>query len=467
MNNRGERLAKNTIIIALGNVGSKVLQVILVPFYTRVMSSEEFGTVDLLQAIVALLLPISVLSIFEAVFRMAMDKKYDKEKVLYNGLIISIIGSTVLCLVAIPFAMFLNKTYVWLVVINTIAVAFWTLFSRYVKAVGKTMLFAVNNIVLTAVILLLNILFLVVFHLGIFGYMLAYIFANIIATIMLVIYIKNDIKICKREINKLLLKEMIVYSVPLVLNGICWWLSNFTDRVMITNILGPSANGLYAAASKMPHLVSVFAMIFFQAWEISANEEIESRDKTEFYSRIYSGVICFAFISGATLILLCRPLTKIMLGEEYYSSWQIMPWLVISAVAFSLSAFFVSLYTACKKTKMAFFTNLICVIVNVCLNFFLIIRIGTIGAAMATAAAYIVLWIVRVYDTRTIMRLDCKIIKTVISFALLIVGSVVVSRFESWLSYFICLVIVLVMAIINWNQLMDIAIFFVSRIRKK
>lgn len=466
MNNRSEKLAKNTAIITLGNIGSKILQIILVPFYTRVMRDDEFGTADLLQAIVALLLPIAMLSIFEAVFRMAMDKNYDKIKILTNGLLVTMLGSGVLCVASVPFCFFFDKNYVCLVVLNTIAVAFWTLFSRYTKAVGKTMLFAVNNIVLTSMVLLFSITFLVVLHLGIIGYMMAYVLANFVASLMLAVYLKNDIKIFKFAFNKKLLKEMIVYSFPLVLNGICWWLSNFTDRVMITNMIGVSANGIYAAASKIPHLISVFAMIFFQAWEISANEEFDSRDKTEFYSRIYAGVLCLVFTSGATLILLCRPLTQIVLGEQYFSSWKIMPWLVISAVAFSLSAFFVSIYTACKKTKMAFITNLICVIVNIFLNYYLIIKTGTVGAAIATASAYIILWVVRVYDTRKIMKLNSQVIRTAVSYILLIAGSVVITRVESWLSYLICALIVIVMVVLYWVQFKDITVFVLSRIRK-
>ena len=69
MSSRNENLIKNVILFAIGNIGSKLLQIILVPLYTRVMSSAEYGTVDIMQAIVSLLIPIFCFTIYEAVFR--------------------------------------------------------------------------------------------------------------------------------------------------------------------------------------------------------------------------------------------------------------------------------------------------------------------------------------------------------------------------------------------------------------
>ena len=78
MADRKMNLAKNTAMFALGNLGSKLLQIFLVPYYTRAMSESEFGTADVLQAVVALLLPVLSLTIYDAVFRYAMENDYNK-----------------------------------------------------------------------------------------------------------------------------------------------------------------------------------------------------------------------------------------------------------------------------------------------------------------------------------------------------------------------------------------------------
>lgn len=469
MSTRGEKLVKNASVITLGNIGSKLLQFLLVPFYARVMNSEEFGTVDILQSIVSLVLPIVSLSVFEAVFRFSMEKKYDKDKVISNGLYVTVIGCCILCICSVPAVFFIDATYVWLVLLNTIAVAYWTLFSQYTKAIGRTVLFSINSVILTCLVLFFSILFLYFFKLGIYGYMMAYIIANLIATIILIPCLRKDYNYKAEFINHALLTEMLVFSIPLVLNGICWWLSNFTDRVMITLMLGTSVNGLYAASSKIPHLISVMALVFLQAWQISANEEYDSYDKADFYGTIYEGILGSVFFIASVIILLCKPLTSIVLGQEFYSSWKNMPVLVIAAVAFSLSAFFISIYTACKKTKMAFYTNLICVIVNLICNYFFIKMHGALGAAVATALAYIVLWIVRVYDVKRIISINCHVGKTIVSYFMLIASSILVIFFDSWLTYLFCSLVVFVLVLIYRLELKNIIAFifrFVLKYRK-
>ena len=79
MANREEKLAKNTLVFALGSLGSKMIQIILVPFYTRVLSSVQYGTADVLQAMVSFLIPFAGLAIYESVFRYAMDEECDKQ----------------------------------------------------------------------------------------------------------------------------------------------------------------------------------------------------------------------------------------------------------------------------------------------------------------------------------------------------------------------------------------------------
>lgn len=439
METRETHLIKNTLIFALGNFGSKVLQIILVPFYTRVLTSSEYGVVDILQALVALLLPIISVAIYEAVFRYAMDKEYDKYAVLSVGISINAIGNLIMVLLGIGFMQIFDPTYVWLVIINTSMVALWTLFSQYTKAIGKSLLYSVNNIVLTAAVLIFNILFLTIFRWGIEGYMLGYILANFVATVMLIIALKKDIRVDFKSIERKLVIEMLIFSIPLVLNGICWWLSNFTDRMMITSMLGSSENGLYAASSKIPHLVSVVVTVFCQAWQISANEEFDSEDRSSFYSKIYNELSGYVFIMASFLIIFCRPLNIVILGKNYYTAWVIMPVLTLASTFFAFAAFLLSIYSANKSTTMAFVTNLICVVVNVVLNYLFILKWKTVGAAIATAVAYAILWMIRIIDTKRILAINYDFRNILIATAIVVVQAVLVCMDRDYvITYLLC-----------------------------
>ncbi|MBR2375944.1 MAG: polysaccharide biosynthesis C-terminal domain-containing protein [Clostridia bacterium] len=460
MAERETTLAKNTAIIAIGSFASKLLQIVLVPFYTRVLTSGEFGTVDLLQAIVALLHPIICLSIHEGVFRYAMEKDRDKSAVLSFGVLVTLLGTALMCVGALAFSYFLDPVFVWLVVANTAINALWTLLLQYAKAIGRTGLYALNSAVATAFTLALNILFLVVFEMGITGYMLGYIAANFLSAALLVISLGKDCKMRFRPITKPLVKEMLLFSLPLLLNGICWWLSTFTDRVMIVAMLGESENGLYAAASKIPHILSVIVTIFYQAWLVSANQEFGKQDTTEFYSKTYEQNTAFTFLLGSGMILLCRPFSGIFFGAEFVSAWELVPPLVVSAVFFSFSQFLISIYTANKKTGMAFITNIVGTVVNVVLNAILIPVMGTMGAAIATAVSYFVLWLVRVFDTRKIVRMQYRVVRDALATLILCLQATFICLdLDVWITYGLCAAGTLFIFALYWKVFFSILAF--------
>ena len=471
MAEREETLAKNTVMFAIGSFASKLLQIVLVPFYTRVLTRGEYGTIDILQAIVSLLIPIASLAIYESVFRYAMEKNHDKSAVLSVGMLVCLFGTIVMCILGCILALFISPMYVWLVIANTAANMLWTVLSQYAKAIGRTVLFTVNNVITTVLVLGLNVIFLVLLKMGIMGYMLGYTLANLLSALSIIIWLGSDFKIRLEKINKQLVKEMLIFAVPLLFNGICWWLSSFTDRIMIVSMLGSEENGLYAAASKIPHILAVVVTIFYQAWQVSANQEFESKDISEFYSKTYEQNAAFTFIMASGMILLCRPVASVFLGAEYISSWVFIPPLVLSIVFFSFSQFLCSVYAANKKTKMAFITNIIGMIANIVLNVLLIPLIGAMGAAIATAFSYFVLWLVRIFDTRKVVKMHYNISRTLISIIVLILQAVFICvELDVIITYSLCVAGTVLITILYWDILISILRFcwrFLKKMFKK
>ncbi|NLL63295.1 MAG: oligosaccharide flippase family protein [Ruminococcaceae bacterium] len=467
MSNRANVLVKNTLLFAIGNIGSKLIQIMLVPYYTRVMTDVEYGTTDILQAIVSLLLPIVSLTIYESVFRYSMDDEYDKVAVLSSGVFVSTIGAVLLCFVALLIQIINPIQYVWLIVINSIATSFRSLFSQYARAINRVTLFTIDNILLTVYILVLNIIFLSFLKMGITGYMLGYILANVISLLFLYIKLGNERKINLRLIKKPVLKELLLYSVPLIPNAICWWLSNFFDRIMITTMVSVAVNGLYAVAHKVPSLLSMFVAIFFQAWQISANTEFKKQDISEFYSKIFEQLFVTIVLVSSVLIIFCRPITDIFMGEEYYSSWKFMPYLLLSMTFFSFAQFLGSIYSANKKTGMAFITNLIAMIVNVSLNFILISSIGALGASIASASSYFILWVIRVINTRKIVPLKYKTVQIYVTIFILLMQALLVTNISNGYGvYLINIGLWLFLIIIFKNTIKEIVNFFLGILKR-
>lgn len=90
--NSSKKLFNNSLIFAAGNLGSKLIAFVLVPLYTYYLTTEQYGTVDLVISTISMLLPIISLSIFDAVLRFVMDKKFKRSTILTNSIFISSLG---------------------------------------------------------------------------------------------------------------------------------------------------------------------------------------------------------------------------------------------------------------------------------------------------------------------------------------------------------------------------------------
>ena len=102
--NKYKRLVGNSVIFAIGNLGSKLMQFIMIPLYSYTLTTTEYGKVDFLTTVVSLLLPIFSLDIFDAVFRYALDKDDNKQETLNTSLLFTLVIS----LITIPIAIFLQ-----------------------------------------------------------------------------------------------------------------------------------------------------------------------------------------------------------------------------------------------------------------------------------------------------------------------------------------------------------------------
>lgn len=262
---------------------------------------------------------------------------------------------------------------------------------------------------------------------GITGYMLGYTLANVFSTLFLIISLRGLAKVKLSLIKSATVIQMLRFSVPLIPNSICWWLSSFASRLIIAFYINEAANGLFAAAYKIPSLLSVIVTIFFQAWQISANEEFKKKDIAQFYTEIYNQIFALIVTVSSVLIILCRPITSLFLGEDYQSAWVYMPTLLVAMTFFSFAQFLGSIYSANKKTGMAFVTNLLGVVINLALNFLLIKSFGVIGCAVATAVSYFVLWISRAFDTHKIVAIKHKYFTTVFAVIILCLQCILIS----------------------------------------
>lgn len=189
-NAKAKKLINNIGIFAIGNLGSKLISFILIPIFTRYMSSAEFGQVDLITTTINMLLPVVALSIADAVFRFAMDRKSDKVAVFTNGLTFTILMIFIAGL-AYPILFALNINYAKYILIYLCVGLIQSLLQNFVRGVGYVKLFALNGLISSLSLAGIGLIRIVLQHGGVSRYLDALIISNVASIIFLGVLAKS------------------------------------------------------------------------------------------------------------------------------------------------------------------------------------------------------------------------------------------------------------------------------------
>ena len=420
--NRYKKLFGNTLVLMLGNFSSKILVFLMLPLYTACLSTEEYGTVDLMMTTVNLLYPILTLLASEIALRFTLDKDANKAKILTTCIKLHIVGFVVMLLFSSAFKL-IPQIYEYRLIFF-LYYFFGTLsnilmqFSKGCDAVKE---YSFTAFIKTFVTIVLNLVFLLCFKMGMIGYMYAYISADIIACLFLFLKLKlyKYVDLFSRT-DTSLLKSMLSYSIPMLPNSICWWINNSLDRYLLLFFVGASATGIYSAANKIPAIIITFSTIFINAWQISSVDDFGTEKNRLFFSEIYKKYSAFIICLSAIGIMFGKIITGILLDDKFVDADKSARVLMLAFVFHTMSAFLGTVYTSSKKTKTLFISTFLGAIVNLVFNILLIPKLGCIGAAIATAFAYMCVWISRLWASKKIVKLSIALRKDILCYALII-----------------------------------------------
>lgn len=415
-----KKLFSNTIIFAVGSFSSKILVLLLVKVYTTYLSPEEMGINDVITQIANWLQPLVTLTVSEAIIRFGLDKAYNKIRVFTLGNIICFAGLAVLGIILPIVAVsgvadkYLSG-YSLLLYVYIFSSSLKLVYSTFVRALERVKLFAVNGILTTFFTLAGTLLFMIGFKMGNTGYLLSIIVSDLISVVFLTFRAKLWRYLNFKRIDRELLHTMLQYSIPLIPAQILWLITNSSDSFMTTHYLGSEANGILSASYKIPNLVATVYLMFGQAWNMSAILENDSEDRDKFYTNVFNLNQCLLYILAAGCLMIVQPLTSVWLGESFQESVRYSPILIYSSIFSCFTTFLGSIYLASKETKRSMITSLFSGIINVGLNIILIPRIGLYGPPISTVASYLVVFIIRGYDSRKLVPFDLKIRKILIN----------------------------------------------------
>lgn len=408
--NRYKKLASNTIVLALGQFGSKLLVVLLMRFYQNMLGEEGYGEIGTIIDTATLLMAFATLSIGESIIRFGLDKAYNNTQVFSIGIKVTLVGTS-MCFLIVPLigwtagllpdnnVIALLDRYSWITAVYVFTGSLKSTCALFVRSNGNVRLYAVDGIFTTLMNVLFNLLFLLVFKWGNMGYLLSVICADVCSVLFLTYMGRLKKHFALIGTDRKLRRAMLRFAVPMIPTTVMWWIINASDTFFVSEMLGFAQSGMYKAAYRLPNMIALLSGIFSQAWNMSAISEKNSRTIAKFYSDVFSAFQSIVFMVGSCMLLIIRPFISVFCAEQFRNAYIYTPFLVMAAVFSCFATFMGSIYVASKQSKRSMLTTAVGACMNLLLNASLIPVLGNHGAALATFSSFLTVFIIRAFDT--------------------------------------------------------------------
>ena len=406
---------KNSAIYGIGKFFSVLIGFITLPIITHSLSPEAYGTFDLLNLCLIILNITVALEISQAIARFIGDvsDRRDRQEYVASAYFFSFISYTIVAFIIyffrepLSFFIFKSDAYsslmiyliMWLYLQGTHS--FITSQYRWENKPAKQVcLMLFQSLCLLAFVLW----FLKGNQSNVEGLLKAHLFSLAISVFAgLLLLIKDRILTFRFSLPKL--KTMLVFSLPLVPSSIAVFSQNYIDRIMVSHMLDLEMLGLYSLAFKIAALVLVFGSIF----QTSVVPLFYKYHQDEKASKLfgYTANIYLFFILNAIggIILFLPELFYYLIGSEFNKAASLIPFLLISTSAASFYTFAPGLSIAKKTSYLAVF-NIVGMVINIILNYFLIKNMGVSGAALATMLSCLLICFANVIVSQKYYKID-------------------------------------------------------------
>ena len=384
---------------ALSDILKQAINFLLLPLYTAYLSTADYGALSIALAAAAVLEVVYGLGLRSAVGRLYFDQRDEaRVRALVGTLAIFLAvfgaGLSVLLLVAGPALWPLLgqdgvafSPYIVLVLLtvplNNLGLS---LVLPLYYARGQALRYAAFSLFSFSVMTGATVLFVVGLGQGAVGALWGrWIAALIVLLPTLAILVRNAGPVFERA----LLREALVFGLPLVPHLISAWALNFSDRILLGHFLPLNDVGLYAAGYQFGLLVSVIITGINNAWT-PWYFRVSTGQRNVPVGRFVNYYVMLIVALGAGTALLAREAVAIMTAPAYHAAWTIVPLVALGYVINGLVARFMDVLLLHKRTGVVPLTTIAAGAANIAFNLVAIPRLGIIGAAYGTIFGYAV-----------------------------------------------------------------------------
>ncbi|MGB5444648.1 MAG: polysaccharide biosynthesis C-terminal domain-containing protein [Psychromonas sp.] len=417
-----KKLAKETAIYGVSSIFGKFLNWMLVPLYTYILaSSAEYGVVTNLYAWVALLLVMLTYGMETGYFRFANKNADDAGKVYSTTLITVGFTSLLFAIVCLLFSQSVatamgyasHPEYISMLGIIVAMDAFGSIPFAYLRYKNRAIKFAALKFFMILTNIIFNLFFLLAcpwlathspelinwFYNPDYG--VGYVFvANLLSTTLVTIALLPDVFVVKCQFDKVLLKKMLQYSLPLLILGVAGIMNQTLDKILFPFLMpgeeGAAELGIYGATSKIAMVMLMFTQAFRYAYEPFIFAQHKDKNSLAAYADAmkYFVIISLLIFLGMVLYL---DIFKYIIQRDYWPGLNVVPIVLFSfifqGIFFNLSLW----YKLTDKTMYGAWFSLLGTIIIVAINVIFVPAYSYMGSAWAAFICYFVVMVVSYY----------------------------------------------------------------------
>lgn len=397
--NKFKLFISNFVIYGLGGIISKIIPLIMVPIVTRIMpDASYFGISDLSNTVIQFGSAFAIMGMYDAMYRMFFerDEEEHQKAVCSTALVFTLLTSFVIFLLMLLGRNLIAKYFfsdpqytnvVYLSAIATLVGATNSIISAPTRMQNKRKVFLIANTLGPLISYAVAIPMLLA------GY---YIIALPLAAVISAVTMETAFGVMNRQWFSLrkwdfrLMKQLLVIAVPLLPNFLIYWVFNSCDKVMITNMIGIEAAGIYSVGSKLGHCSQLIYTAFAGGWQFFAFSTMKESDQVKTNSLIFEYLGILSFAATFFICAWSYGIYRVLFVEEYLSGYIVAPYLFLAPLLQMLFQVACNQFLVIKKTWPNMLILSVGAVINVIINLVLIPVLGIEGAAIATLMGYVV-----------------------------------------------------------------------------
>jgi O-antigen/teichoic acid export membrane protein len=367
------------------------------PIYTRALAPGEYGVIDMLTSVAAVVHVTVACEIAQGLARYVsspesapLRKSYASTALWFTLLAYSLFVAAMLPLAG-RISLFLFETTQYVNVVRVAGLVAWGtggfyLIQALLRFERMPVRFAIITLVYSLTSVAVTLVLLLVVHAGLIALFLGQLVATLIAVTLGLVFARSAIAV---EFSRERCREMLTFSIPLVPSGVGIMLCLYVDRYAVLRLLSVADLGVYAVAARLAAVIPIAITGFQFALSPLVYQHHHEPETPRNLAQLFAWFLVVALPILTFLGIFSTELVRVVAPASYAGGNHLVFALGVALLLSGVYVFSPGLWVA-KRTRAIALISVVTGVLNLGLNFFFIPHMGLVGAAVATLVSALV-----------------------------------------------------------------------------